>query len=146
MSVRPMTRLMAGVAAAGAIVLGGLMVASPAQAGPNCPSGYHCVMQDDLYDNQYHDYYYSDPNFTDDYFSNGGTVVNDNTSAASNSAIGSYESHYYYDINYNNFAFCVNPGSYVAGLWSDGVAGNGVGLNDEVSSIRERGTTSISCF
>lgn len=141
-----LARVAATVGAAGALAVGSLLVGSPAMAGPNCPSGYHCVMRDDINDDQYHDYFNSDANFTNDSFANGGGGVNDNVSAASNSSTGGYESHYYYNINYGSFAFCVNPGSYAGGLWGDGVAGNGVGLNDEVSSLLLRGTTSISCF
>lgn len=143
---RSLTRSVAVLGMAGAVAMAGVPVAAPALAGPNCPSGYHCVMKDNIDDNQVHDYYSSDSNFTNDYFTDDGGNVNDNVSAASNSSTGGYESHYYYNIGYGTFAFCVNPGSYVAGLWDDGKKGNGTGLNDEVSSLKLRPTTSVSCF
>jgi hypothetical protein len=96
-------------------------------------------MKDNLSDNKRHDYLHSDKNFTDDYFSNGGGVVNDRVSAASNSSRQGYEAHFYKDVGYNGgLLFCVNPGSYVNTLPR--------GVNDQASSMRLRRTTSISCF
>lgn len=67
-----------------------------------------------------------------------GQNVNDNTESASNSSTGGYESHYYLNINYDTFLFCVNPGSYVEYLPS--------GQANLASSLQLTGTTSISCY
>ncbi|GGX18996.1 peptidase inhibitor family I36 protein [Streptomyces lomondensis] len=122
-----------------AIMLGGVLAASPASAAANCPSGYHCVFKDIQGDNQRVNYFNSDSNFTNDYFSNSGGVVNDNITAASNSSTGGYESHYYRDINHANFLFCVNPGRQTGTYLPSG-------MNDQASSLLLRGTTSITCF
>lgn len=136
--MRSRSRIVAAVGSAGVLVLGGVLAASPAAAGPNCPSGYVCVMKDNLNDNKRHDYLHSDNDFRNDYFSNGGGVVNGNVSAASNSSTQGWESHFYEDIGYQKFLFCVNPGSYVNILPP--------GVNDHASSMLLRGTTTISCF
>jgi hypothetical protein len=92
---------------------------SPASAGTNCPSGYHCVFWTN-FSSASHRYFTSDANFTNDTFNvegNGdgyGYTVNDNVGSASNSSTGGYESHYYVNINpttSRTLAFCVNPGT-----------------------------------
>ncbi|WP_416973071.1 peptidase inhibitor family I36 protein [Streptomyces sp. 4F14] len=122
-----------------AITLGGFLVASPASAASNCPAGYHCVFKDNQGDNQRHNYFNTDNSFTNDSFSNGGGVVNDNITAASNSSTGGYESHYYRDINHVGFLFCVNPGRQTPTYLPSS-------QNDQASSLLLRGTTSITCF
>jgi hypothetical protein len=139
-------RVAAAVGVLGLVTAGGVLVGAPAFAGPNCPAGYHCVMRDSISDNHRHAYFNSDNNFTDDAFTNGGGVVNDNVSAASNSSTGGFESWYYYDAGYVRFAFCVNPGSSVASLPDDGHKGNGIGLNDEVSSLKLHPSSTTSCY
>ncbi|WP_416962241.1 hypothetical protein [Streptomyces sp. Agncl-13] len=139
MRIRSIARVATAVGSVGAIVLGGILAGSPASADVNCVAGYHCVMKDDLYDDQYHDYFNSDSNFTNDSFSNGGGVVNDNVSAASNYSTGNYESHFYVDINYGTFLFCVNPGSETGTYLP-------ASMNDRASSLLLRGRTTISCF
>jgi len=130
------------MAASAALLLG----ASPASAGPNCASGYHCVFYLGINNSARHSYFDTDSNFTNDTFnqltdrSGGGFNVNDNTVSASNSSSGGYESHYYYDAgtSWSTFLFCVNPGSYVDYLPSS--------QQNRASALRLRGTTSISCY
>ncbi|MEU5261591.1 hypothetical protein [Amycolatopsis sp. NPDC021455] len=136
-----------GLGLVGATAAASLVAAAPANAGPYCAAGYHCVFITSLGSAQ-HSYFNSDTNFTDDYFTNGSNV-NDNVWSASNSSTGGYESHYYYDINYGGgLVFCVNPGHAVeyTQLTTDGIAGNHAGQRDEASSLRLRPTTPISCF
>ncbi|KKZ75693.1 hypothetical protein VO63_00255 [Streptomyces showdoensis] len=138
----------AAVAGATALLVGGgIATASTAAAGPNCPSGYHCLFEGSI-GTASHNYFNSDPNFTDDAFSPSGHLVNDNSWSASNSSNSGYESHYYYDVNYQNRVFCVNPGSYVTHdrLSDDFVDGNGQGQRDEASSLQVLPTTSVPCF
>ncbi|MER5890770.1 hypothetical protein ABT160_43710 [Streptomyces sp. NPDC001941] len=124
---------LAALAASTGVVLG----AGPALAGPSCSSGYHCVFKYQVGSTK-HSYFDSDANFTNDYFGDG-SVVNDNVWGASNSSTGGYESHYYRDINYaGGLVFCVNPGSSVYELPA--------GKKDAASSLKLRGTTSISCY
>ncbi|MEU7021710.1 peptidase inhibitor family I36 protein [Streptomyces sp. NPDC046203] len=141
-------RKLAAVAGATALLLGGgVAAATTASAGPSCPSGYHCLFEGSI-GGSVHNYYNSDPDFTDDVFSSG-HGVNDNSWSASNSSTGGYESHYYYDVNYGGgLVFCVNPGSSVkdSQLSDDGVDGNHVGQRDEASSLLMRPSTTISCF
>ncbi|MFD7168290.1 hypothetical protein [Streptomyces violascens] len=130
-------------ALAAAVVTGMTVSAAPASAGPNCAAGYHCVFYTGL-NSARHSYFNSDANFTNDTFnqvSGGagyGQNVNDNVESASNSSTGGYESHYYLNINYNSFLFCVNPGSYVEYLPS--------GQANEASSLQLTGTTSTHCY
>ncbi|WP_157863459.1 hypothetical protein [Streptomyces sp. Root431] len=141
-------RKVAAVAGATALLVGGgIATASTASAGPNCPSGYHCLFEGSI-GTPVHNYFNSDADFRDDAFYPSGALVNDNSWSASNSSNGGYESHYYKDPGYQNFNFCVNPGSYVTHdrLEDDGYNGNGVGQRDESSSLLVRGTTSVSCF
>ncbi|MGW4164277.1 hypothetical protein [Streptomyces sp. NPDC004788] len=140
-------RKAAAVAGATALLLGGgIATATTASAGPSCPSGYHCLFEGSI-GASVHNYFNSDADFRDDYFTSG-HVVNDNSWSASNSSTGGYESHYYYDPGYVNLDFCVNPGSSVNynQLTDDGVDGNGIGQRDEASSLLLRPTTTISCF
>ncbi|MEU8541558.1 peptidase inhibitor family I36 protein [Streptomyces sp. NPDC048717] len=141
-------RKLAAVAGATALLLGGgVAAATTASAGPSCPSGYHCLFEGNI-GGPVHNYYNSDPDFTDDVFTSG-RGVNDNSWAASNSSTGGYESHYYYDVNYGGgLVFCVNPGSSVNGgqLTDDSVDGNHYGQRDEASSLLMRPSTNISCF
>ncbi|WP_338682328.1 peptidase inhibitor family I36 protein [Streptomyces acidiscabies] len=122
-----------------AITLGGILAGSPASAASNCPPGYHCVFKDIQGDDQRHNYFDSDSSFTNDSFTNGGGVVNDNVTAASNSSSGGYESHYYRDVNYVGFLFCVNPGKQT-GQYLPASA------NDKASSLLLRPTTTVPCF
>jgi hypothetical protein len=143
-----MKRLSAGLGVLAAVTATAVGTAAPASAGPNCPSGNHCVFFTTIAANIRHDYFNSDGNFTNDTFSNDATV-NDNVWAASNSSTGGFESHYYYDINNSGgLIFCVNPGHSVDAnqLSTDGIPGNHVGQRDEASSLRLRPTTTISCF
>ncbi|WP_030693794.1 peptidase inhibitor family I36 protein [Streptomyces globisporus] len=129
------------------LVGGGIATATSASAGPSCPSGYHCLFEGSI-GSSVHNYFNSDRNFTDDVFSSG-HGVNDNSWSASNSSTGGYESHYYYDSDYQGgLVFCVNPGSYVTHdrLTDDFVDGNHNGQRDEASSLELTGTTSVSCF
>ncbi|BAU83034.1 hypothetical protein SLA_2100 [Streptomyces laurentii] len=141
-------RKFAAVAGATALLVGGgIATASTASAGPVCPSGYHCLFEGNI-GVSVHNYYNSDPDFTNDVFTSG-RGVNDNSWAASNSSSGGYESHYYYDVNYGGgLVFCVNPGSvvYPDQLSDDFVDGNHVGQRDEASSLLMRPSTTISCF
>lgn len=142
-----MSRKFAAVAGATALLVGGgIATASTASAGPSCPSGYHCLFEGSI-GSSVHNYFNSDNDFRNDYFTSG-HVVNDNSWSASNSSTGGYESHYYYDPGYVNLDFCVNPGSYVTHdrLSDDFVDGNGYGQRDEASSLQLLPTTSISCF
>ncbi|MFJ8106578.1 hypothetical protein [Streptomyces sp. NPDC096132] len=137
------------------LAAGGAVVASPASAGPNCSSGFHCVFITDINSGK-HSYFDTDTNFGDDTFS-GGAAVNNNVWSASNSSNSGYESHYY---NYtgsdwasNDFLFCVNPGHYANSHFDDGGTdsrANGAPLptylRDKASSLRLRGTTSIDCY
>ncbi|MFD5324170.1 peptidase inhibitor family I36 protein [Streptomyces sp. NPDC127092] len=141
-------RKFAVVAGATALLLGGgIAAASSAAAGPSCPSGYHCVFEGSI-GTSAHNYFNSDADFRDDAFYPSGATVNDNSWSASNSSNSGYESHYYRDPGYQNFNFCVNPGSYVTHdrLTDDFVDGNGVGQRDESTSLLLRPTTSVSCF
>ncbi|MGA5192390.1 hypothetical protein [Streptomyces exfoliatus] len=141
-------RKAAAVAGATALLVGGgIATASTASAGPNCPSGYHCVFEGSIGTSS-HNYFNSDADFRDDAFHPSGAVVNDNSWSAGNSSTGGYESHYYRDLAYQNFNFCVNPGSYVTHerLSDDFVNGNGVGQRDESTSLLVRPSTSVSCF
>ncbi|NYH89366.1 hypothetical protein [Actinopolymorpha rutila] len=91
-----------------AIITGGTVLAAvPASAAPYCASGYHCVFFTYLTGPK-HSYFNSDPNFTNDYFTNG-AVVNDNVWAASNSSNSGYESHYYRNINYKHLPVLREP-------------------------------------
>ncbi|MFE4593558.1 hypothetical protein [Streptomyces laurentii] len=141
-------RKLAAVAGATALLVGGgIATASTASAGPSCPTGYHCLFEGGI-GTAVHNYYNSDPDFTNDTFSSG-HGVNDNSWAASNSSSGGYESHYYYDVNYGGgLVFCVNPGSSVDynQLTDDGVDGNHYGQRDEASSLLMRPSTTVSCF
>ncbi|MGW5424290.1 hypothetical protein [Streptomyces sp. NPDC003943] len=141
-------RKAAAVAGATALLLGGgIATATTASAGPSCPSGYHCLFEGSI-GASVHNYYNSDPDFTNDVFTSG-HGVNDNSWSASNSSSGGYESHYYYDVNYGGgLVFCVNPGSSVNydRLTDDGVDGNHIGQRDEASSLLMRPSTTISCF
>ncbi|QNP74713.1 peptidase inhibitor family I36 protein [Streptomyces roseirectus] len=123
-----------------AITLGGVLAGgSPASAVPNCPSGHHCAFKNVQGGSQRHDYFNSDPSFTNDLYSGGGGVVNDSVSAASNSSTGGYESHYYRDVNYVGFLFCVNPNRQTDQYLP-------AASNDKASSLLLRGTTNITCF
>ncbi|MFB7514186.1 hypothetical protein [Streptomyces sp. NPDC056144] len=135
------------VGATALLVGGGIATASSASAGPNCPSGYHCVFEGSI-GTSAHNFFNSDADFRDDAFYPSGAVVNDNSWSASNSSTGGYESHYFRDPGYQNFNFCVNPGSYVTHdqLSDDYYDGNGVGQRDESSSLQVRPTTSVRCF
>ncbi|MFF0472945.1 hypothetical protein [Streptomyces sp. NPDC004284] len=142
-----MLKKFATVAGTAALLVGGgIATASTASAGPSCPAGYHCLFEGSI-GSSVHNFFNSDPNFTDDVFSSG-HGVNDNSWSASNSSTGGYESHYYKDANYVNFDFCVNPGSSVSHdqLSDDFIDGNGIGQRDEASSLLLRPTTSVSCF
>lgn len=136
------------VAATSLVVAGaGVLTASPASAGPNCPNGNHCVFLAGIGSDQ-HNYFNSDTNFTNDYFNSTGHVVNDFVWAASNSSTGGYASWYWYNINYGGGAvFCVKPGHSVNAdqLSDDGVDGNGIGQRDEASSLSLR-TSTAGCF
>lgn len=145
---RPRTRLrsrlarfavISGVTAA--VAAGSLAAASPAAADHGdgrtyCNPGYHCQFFLELGSSR-HSEFNSDPDFRNDYFSNG-QVVNNNSWAASNSSTQGYESHYYDYAGYSRFLFCVNPGSHVYELPED--------LKDDASSLRLRGTTTIPCY
>ncbi|MFJ9629637.1 hypothetical protein ACIQPR_25810 [Streptomyces sp. NPDC091280] len=126
-----------------AAATGMTVFAAPASAGPDCAAGYHCLFWSSLTSAR-HSYFNSDANFTNDTFnevSSGagyGQNVNDNSESASNSSTGGYESHYYLNINYNTFLFCVNPGSYVQYLPS--------GQSNLASSLQLTGTTSTPCY
>ncbi|MFF9394394.1 hypothetical protein [Streptomyces griseoluteus] len=137
-------RLGAALGVAAVLAATGAVFASPATASTNCPSGYHCLFYNSL-ESAKHKYFDSDSNFADDTFNdrggNGygyGQTVNDNSWAASNSSTGGYESHYYANSNYSSFLFCVNPGSEVNAVSTS--------QKDKASSLRLRGTTSISCY
>ncbi len=143
-SIRRKLAITAGFTALAAASAVGL--AGPASAGTACSSGYHCVFYLG-YDSAKHSYFNSDSNFTDDTFNqtglNGGSAgmgqnVNDNLESASNSSTGGYESHYYLDINYGNFLFCVNPGSQVQYLPA--------GQTNEASSLQLTGSTTTHCY
>lgn len=115
---------------------------TPASAGANCANGNHCVFWSNVNSSK-HSYFNSDRDFWDDFFSGGngagnGERVFNNVWAASNSSTGGYESHYYTNTDYTGFLFCVNPGDTVYELPSH--------LKDAASSMRLRGTTSISCI
>jgi hypothetical protein len=155
MKSRLAARAAATVAMIGLLTVGGALAAAPANAGTNCPAGNHCVFFFD-FNSSHHNYFNSDPNFTDDIFIGGNgfgkdVVVNDETFAASNSSTSNLESHYYYDINpttSSRLVFCVNPGSQVAafGLSDDGIRGNGVAQANEASALILRNRTPIRCF
>jgi len=136
MSRRAIITLAAVVAALCAVVV------TPASAGANCASGYHCVFYTTV-DSSKHSYFNSDPDFWNDFFSGGngtgsGQRVFNNVWAASNSSTSGYESHYYTNTYYTGFLWCVNPGDTVYELPAS--------LKDAASSMRLRGTTSISCI
>ncbi|MEU7023612.1 hypothetical protein ABZ990_23545 [Streptomyces sp. NPDC046203] len=138
----------AAVVTATALLVGaGIATAGTAAAGYMCKDGYHCAYWAGIGDSGAHNYYNSDPNFTDDYFTDNyptpgsGENVNDNVRAASNSSTGGYESHYYRDINYGGgLLFCVNPGSQVnyGRLTASQEA--------QASSLLLRPSTTIKCF
>ncbi|MFR0359472.1 hypothetical protein [Streptomyces sediminimaris] len=140
---RTRKRLAAVVGLAVTMAAGGAVLASPASAGPNCASGYHCVFYLG-FDSAKHSYFNSDTNFSGDTFNQGsglsgyGQSVNDNVVSASNSSNSNYESHYYVNSNYGTFLFCVNPGSSVEYLPSS--------KQNLASSLRLRGRTTISCY
>ncbi|MCX4980613.1 hypothetical protein [Streptomyces sp. NBC_00572] len=149
MSMATGLRKKAAVVAATTALLvgGGVVTATSASAGYMCGAGYHCVFWGNLGDSASHDFYNSDTNFTNDYFSNtdstpgSGEVVNDNVSSASNSSTGGYESHYYRDINYGGgLLFCVNPGSQVF------MGSLNATQRDSASSLQMRPSTTIHCF
>ncbi|MFE0647390.1 hypothetical protein ACFVZH_02205 [Streptomyces sp. NPDC059534] len=142
-------RAAAVLGATALIVAGGVATALPASAGPNCPSGYHCVFSASIANNNKHAFFNSDADFTNDYFDVYNRVVNDEVHAASNSSDSGYESHYYRDINYGGgLLFCVNPGSSVDSwqLTDDAVDGDGRSQGGEASSLKVRSTTSVPCF
>ncbi|WP_328944911.1 peptidase inhibitor family I36 protein [Streptomyces sp. NBC_00250] len=146
-------RKLAAVATSTALLFGaGIATASTASAGYNCPSGYHCAFHLYTKAGASHQYFTSDPDFTDDifdvhgadgYYGYGyGDVVNDKVSAASNSSTAGYESHYYRDINYGGgLAFCVNPGSSIGDFTYMPLDQQNV-----ASSLLLRGTTSVHCY
>ncbi|MGW5768666.1 hypothetical protein ACWEVY_05905 [Streptomyces longwoodensis] len=125
---------------------GMLFGASPASAGPNCASGYHCVFYLGINDSARHSYFDSDTDFGNDTFNQltsragGGQVVHNNVDSASNSSSGNYESHYYTGVgsDWGGFLFCVNPGSSIDYLPSS--------LQNRASSLQVRGRTSIHCY
>lgn len=126
------------------VAAGGAVLAAPASASTNCSTGYHCVFYSSL-SSAKHSYFNSDTDFSNDTFNeygvNGiglGQTVNDNSWAASNSSTGGYESHFYVNAGYGTFLFCVNPGSEINELAES--------HKDRASSLRLRGTTSISCY
>ncbi|MFV0131735.1 hypothetical protein ACLGIH_00310 [Streptomyces sp. HMX87] len=133
---------LAAMAASAGLLLG----ATPASAGPNCASGYHCVYYLGINNSARHSYFNSDTDFRNDTFNQltgragGGATVHNNVVSASNSSTGGYESHYYTGVgsDWGGFLFCVNPGSHVDYLPSS--------LQDRASSLRLRGTTSVNCF
>ncbi|MER5205240.1 hypothetical protein [Streptomyces sp. NPDC002825] len=144
-------RTAAVLGATALIVAGGVATALPASAGPNCPSGYHCVFSASIANNNKHAFFSSDIDFRNDYFDVYGNVVNDDVHAASNSSNSGYESHYYRDLNYGGgLLFCVNPGSSVDSwqLPDDGIDGNSDSDSKagEATSLRVRSTTTIPCF
>jgi hypothetical protein len=132
--------------AAAAACAGMLLGASPASAGDNCASGYHCVFYWGVYDSARHSYFNSDTDFSNDTFnqltsrSGGGQVVHNNVVSASNSSSGGYESHYYTGVgsDWGGFLFCLNPGRTYNMLPTD--------LRDRASSLQVRGTTNIDCI
>lgn len=143
-SIRRKLAITAGFTALAAASAVGL--AGPASAGTACESGYHCVFWGG-FNSAKHSYFNSDSNFTDDTFDQTGEWggyaglgqnVNDNVESASNSSTSGYESHYYLDINYGNFLFCVNPGSEVQYLPS--------GQALEASSMELTGSTTTHCY
>ncbi|MFF4590588.1 hypothetical protein ACFY30_29550 [Streptomyces sp. NPDC000345] len=151
--LRRKAAVVAGLAAM--LAAGGVVAASPASAGPNCASGYHCVFFTDI-NSAKHSYFDTDTDFGNDTFSNGVTVSNQVWSA-SNSSNSGYESHYYNytgsDWSANGFLFCVNPGDYANSHYDDGDTNsraNGAplptSLRNKASSLRLRGTTSIDCY
>ncbi|MGC5563208.1 hypothetical protein ACPYPG_10215 [Streptomyces sp. FR-108] len=145
MRLRKRSTAVAGLAVMAASA-GLLLGASPASAGPNCASGYHCVFYLGINDSARHSYFDTDTDFRNDTFNqltgrNGGNqTVHNNVDSASNSSTGGYESHYYTGIgsDWEGFLFCVNPGSSVDYLPSS--------LQNRASSLRLRGTTSVSCY
>jgi hypothetical protein len=112
----------------------GVGLGSTASAS-SCPSGYHCVYRDVLDDNQIEEFFNNDNAFSNNYFASSGGIVDEQTSAARNSSTGNYRSRYWYHDNQVSIVFCVNPGSYVGSLPTDGIADNGVSRNDEASSL-----------
>ncbi|MEW2000247.1 hypothetical protein ACFWFH_28790 [Streptomyces coelicoflavus] len=145
MRARKRVTAVAGLAAMAASA-GLLLGASPASAGDNCASGYHCVFYLGIGNSARHSYYNTDSDFRNDTFnqltsrSGGGQTVHNNVVSASNSSAGGYESHYYTGVgtDWGGFIFCVNPGSQV-----DYLPGS---LQNRASSLRLRGTTSINCY
>lgn len=119
-----------------AAVMASALVATPANAGANCPSGYHCLFRTYVYDGYRYGFFNSDADFRNNYYGNGESVDN-NSWAASNSSTGGYESHYYDGYNHTNFIFCVNPGGTVYDLGS---------YRDRASSLRLRPTTTVPCL
>ncbi|MGW2181859.1 hypothetical protein ACWCXX_27940 [Streptomyces sp. NPDC001732] len=139
---------LAAVSALAAVVAsaGMLLGASPASAGPNCSSGYHCVFYLGIHDSARHSYFNSDTDFGNDTFNQltsragGGRTVHNNVVSASNSSSSGYESHYYTGVgsDWGGFLFCVNPGSSVDYLPSN--------LQNRASSLQVRSTTDIKCY
>ena len=133
---RVMVTLAALVAAMCAVVV------TPASAGVNCQSGYHCVFYTTV-DSSKHSFFNSDRDFWDNFFSGGNGIGNgqrvfNNVWAASNSSNSGYESHYYTNVDYTGFLFCVNPGDTVYELPAS--------LKDAASSMRLRPGTPIACI
>ncbi|MBQ0865865.1 hypothetical protein ACH4RA_26700 [Streptomyces smyrnaeus] len=118
-----------------------LFGAGTAAAGDYCAPGYHCVFEYDLGSSRY-SFFNTDPDFRNNYFSDG-TSVHNNVWAASNSSTGGYESHYYTGVgtDWGGFLFCVNPGDEVSHAQL-----SARDLDDRASSLRLRGTTSVRCL
>ena len=146
----PFRRLAAVAAATVAVAGAGVLTASPASAGTNCESGYHCVFFTGLTSAQQR-FYTSDPDFTDDYFWYINLPVNDRVSSASNSSTGGYASYYWQNAQwqgYGKLLFCVKPGHQVTAsqLTDDGIPGNGQGQRNEASALTLVSNYSSTCF
>lgn len=152
---RPLAAL-AGLTALMAIGSG--VAASPALAGPNCASGYHCVFYSSI-DSARHSYFNGDSDFSNDTFNeynvNGGgqgNPVNDNLWSASNSSSTNTESHFYRHAGYVDFLFCLNPGHYVDSTSGTDQPGTQSGdplptaQRDQASSLKLPGRTSTDCY
>ncbi|BEL06066.1 hypothetical protein Q0Z83_042570 [Actinoplanes sichuanensis] len=127
-------RALLGAAAASLLTTAFLVPASPALAGPNCASGYHCGW-DIGFDTGKISFFNGDRDFRDNRFHTG-VIVDNNIKTVSNSSSSNYVSHWYTEVNWEGYAFCVNPGSWVGSLPDDGIPGNGVGFANEASSVR----------